>query len=174
MVCELKPYTFHVVLGKVVYAGIGFTVIVTVASTGGGQLVLPETVYVVVTVGAAVTWKPLVELKPAVAPDGLADQMYEFAPEAVRVNDVPGHAVVSDVGDTTVAATEFTVTGTELVAVQPVPAASVSVAMYVPDAFGNAKVVALAGLDIVPLLAGVPLVHAYVAPVIADDALNVI
>ena len=41
-------------------------------------------------------------------------------------------------------------------------------------AFGNAKVVALAGLDIVPLLAGVPLVHAYVAPIMADDALNVI
>ncbi len=54
MTVELNAYTFHVLTGYVLTAGSGVIVIVLKASSVL-QLLFPVTVYVVVTVGLAVT-----------------------------------------------------------------------------------------------------------------------
>lgn len=94
------------------------------AITGGGFMVtvtcavavhpfdVPVTVYVMVEVGDAVTDEPVVLLSPVA---GL--QVYELAPEAVRVVDCPAQ-IAEGVGTVTTG-TGLTVTVTCAVAVQP-------------------------------------------------------
>jgi hypothetical protein len=102
-------------------AGKGRTVMVVVAPTTA-QLLLPDTVYVVVTVGLAMTENPVVALRPV---DGF--QVYEAAPLAVRVVVAVGQDTVADVGVTVVLGRGSTVSVKSFDTEQPVPPASVNV-----------------------------------------------
>lgn len=64
--------------------GNGFTLTVAVAVLVHPAALVPVTVYVIVLVGLAVTFAPVVALKPV---DG--DQVYVEAPEAVKLTDAP-------------------------------------------------------------------------------------
>jgi hypothetical protein len=102
-------------------AGKGRTVMVVVAPITA-QLLLPETVYVVVTVGLAMTENPVVALKPV---DGF--QLYDAAPLAVSVVVPVGQNTVAEVGVTVVLGRGSTVSVKILDTEQPVPPASVNV-----------------------------------------------
>jgi PII-like signaling protein len=70
--------------------GNGFTMTVTIAGVLHPPLVIAVTVYVVVTVGVAVTLAPDVEERSAAG-----DHVYETAPVAVSVADEPEHIATS-------------------------------------------------------------------------------
>ena len=71
--------------------GIGFTVTVTVDVFVHVFNAVPVTVYVVVNDGAAIIVVPVDALKPV-----NGDQLYAFAPSAVKVTEPPLHNVVDD------------------------------------------------------------------------------
>ena len=104
----LLPEQMEGAFGLTVMVGKGFTVTVTVAVPVQPDDVVPVTVYVVVTVGFAVTVAPVVELRFVAG-----DQTYVLAPLAV--NDVlfPIQMLGAD-GLTVMVALPFTVTQTTL------------------------------------------------------------
>ena len=79
------------------------------------QLLLPETVYIVVVVGVAITELPVAALNPAVG-----DQLYVLAPVAVSVTVLTAQDIVPVVGVTAVVGKGFTVIKTLADALQVV------------------------------------------------------
>jgi hypothetical protein len=98
--------------------GFGLTVTCVVCVPTHPLAVVPVTVYVVVTVGFAVTVAPLTEDNPVAG-----DQVYVEAPPALKGEDAPLQ-IVGDVTDNVVV---VTTTLTVLEAVQPLAAVPVSV-----------------------------------------------
>ena len=93
-------------------------------------VVVPITVYVVATVGLAVKVAPVVALNPVPG-----DQVYVFAPVAVKVVLLPVHIDTSGPAFTT--GNGFTVTVTWSVLTHPL--ASVPVTVYVTTPTGGVK-----------------------------------
>jgi len=125
--------------GVTVIEGIGLTVTVVVAVFVHPFTSVPVTVYVVVTVGFAVTLGMLVALSPVGG-----DQEYIEAPLAVRVTEDPKQ-MEGATGVTATLGRFLTVTVTEAVLVHP--AALVPVTIYVVEVVGLAITV----VPVVPL-----------------------
>ena len=115
-----------------VTVGVGVTVIVTVA-VPLHPLLVPVTVYVVVTDGNAVTINPTVLLKPVAGA-----HVYVFAPLAVIVKLSPVHRL-EDGGVNVIVGVGFTVTSTVAVLTH---APAVPVTVYIVVTVGLAVTVA--------------------------------
>lgn len=77
---KVAQLPWHIVAGGTVIVGFGFTVTVTTCVSVQPEALVPVMVYEVVTVGQAFTEAPVVALSAV-----LGVQVYEVAPEAVRV-----------------------------------------------------------------------------------------
>lgn len=130
----LPPIQIAGAEGVTVIVGFGFTVTVTVAVFTQPLALVPETVYVVVVVGPAVTVAPVV-------PDNPVDGLHEYveAPDAVSDTLLPLQIVGAD-GVTLTVGKGFTVTVTFFVLTHPF--ASVPVTVYVVVDVGFAVTVA--------------------------------